>query len=280
MSKVFVAAGHGGADPGAVSGYGIERNIAEPVVDKAFELCASQNTNGRQLVKVPHAYGLDQAIDFINAGITNAGSDLCMEVHLNSNVGTAGTGTETYYGNVTLATEVHQEVVKVLGLRDRGIKDGNVFKFNNSTNCASCLVELGFVNNSTDVNAILDRGGLALAKGIIRACGGVYVDKPVTPPVTPPPTPNPLEAKVAELNAKIVTLNTQISNLNNTVTSNTKTINNLQADLNALQTTNNDLSSKLLACESKPVPECPECPKQPQTVGEWFNGLIKAIFKK
>lgn len=184
MPKLFIAAGHGGTDPGAVSSSNIERDIAIAVVDKAFQLCLAQNKNGFELVKVPHALGLVDGIHWINANITNVNTDECVEVHLNSNAGTAGTGTETYYGMPDLATEVHQEVVKVLGLRDRGVKDGNIFMFNNSTNCMSCLVELGFINNPTDAVAVIQRGGLALAKGMIRACNSTW-----TEPVVPPPAP-------------------------------------------------------------------------------------------
>lgn len=180
MAKIFIAAGHGGTDPGATSSVGIERDIAEATVDKAIQLCVGQDLKGNTIVKVPHVYGLIQEINYINANITDANHDLCAEVHLNSNAGTPGTGTETYHGNVTLATEMHQEIVKVLGLADRGLKDGNQFMFNNSTNCASCLIELGFVNNQVDVSAIIDRGGWALAKAIVRACGGTYYEKVIT----------------------------------------------------------------------------------------------------
>lgn len=208
MSKFFIAAGHGGTDPGAVSGNNIERNIAEATVDAAIKLCASQDKKGRELIVVPHALAFYDSINWINANITDVNNDMCMEVHLNSNAGDAGTGTETYHGYVSLATEVHEEVVKVLGLRDRGIKDGNQFAFNNSTKCGSCLIELGFVNNPTDVQAIIARGALALAKGIMRACNSTYVD-PVIPPVV-----NPLQATVDKLTKDLATANKTISTLN------------------------------------------------------------------
>jgi N-acetylmuramoyl-L-alanine amidase len=188
MSKLFVAAGHAmpNVDPGAVSPFGKESAIAIAVVDQAVALCAGQNKNGREIVKVPHEYNLDRTISFINSNSVDTGHDLAIEVHLNSNAGTAGTGTETYYGLPDLANEVNEEVVKVLGLRNRGVKDGNMFWFNNGIACGTCLVELGFVNNGTDVDAIIARGGLALAKAMIRACGGTFVDK-TPPPVVKPP---------------------------------------------------------------------------------------------
>lgn len=187
MPKLFISAGHGGTDPGAITSPNIERDIAIAVVDKAFDLCLSQNKNGFELVKVPHELGLVDGIHWINARITDLRHDECVEVHLNSNAGTPGTGTETYYGNIELATEINTKVVEVLGLRNRGVKDGNQFMFNNSTKCMSCLVELGFINNPTDAIAVIQRGGLALAKGMIEACNSTWTDQIVTPPVVTPP---------------------------------------------------------------------------------------------
>lgn len=194
MSKVFICAGHGGSDPGAVSGSRIERDIAIGLVDGAVALLAGQNKMGREIVKVPHDLKLAEGVAWINRTSTDHRHDLCIEVHLNSNAGTPGTGTETYFGLPQLANEVHQEIVKVLGLRDRGVKDGNRFYFNNYTVPASCLVEMGFINNPTDAQRVVAVGSLALAKGILRACGGTWHEKTTEPPVAPPvppTTPNP-----------------------------------------------------------------------------------------
>lgn len=198
MPKLFIAAGHGNIDSGAVSEYGIERDIAIAVVDKAFELCVGQDVNGRELVKVPNELGLEGEINWINDCMTDANNDMCAEVHLNSNGGNPGTGVETYYGFEQLAQEMNEEIVNVLGLRNRGVKEWNGLMFNNSTNCGSCLIELGFINNPVDANAIITKGGLALAKAMVRACNGTWSDpKPpvvVAPPIiiTPPTPPAPV----------------------------------------------------------------------------------------
>ena len=187
MPKLFIAAGHSYTDPGATSQFGNERDIVIPTITQAINLCKTQSINA-EIVRVPDELDLDGAIAYINARC-NPATDLCLEVHLNSNAGAPGTGTETYPGFVQLAEEIHQEVVKVLGLRDRGIKPGDWLKFNNSTNCASSLLEMGFVNNWEDVSVIKDRGGLALAKAMVRACNSQWVDikPPVTPPIVIPP---------------------------------------------------------------------------------------------
>ena len=85
---------------------------------------------------------------------------------MNSNSGTPGSGTETYYGNKPMAISIQKKLVEVLGLPDRGVKDGTNLKFNNSTNPASCLVELGFINNPNDLEIVLQKGTMALVKAI------------------------------------------------------------------------------------------------------------------
>jgi len=191
--KLFIAVGHSLTDPGAVSQFGNERDILIPLLTDALNICKTQNIKD-EIVRVPDALDLDGAIAYINSRC-NVANDLAVEIHLNSNAGTPGTGTETYHGFVLLAKEIHEEVVKVLKLRDRGLKEGNWLKFNNAVKCASCLLEMGFVNNGNDVAVIKERGALALAKGITRACNTQWVDvkppeppKPVEPPV---PTPEP-----------------------------------------------------------------------------------------
>jgi hypothetical protein len=181
--KLYIAVGHSLTDPGAVSQFGNERDILIPLLTDALNICKTQNIKD-EIVRVPDALDLDGAIAYINSRC-NVANDLAVEIHLNSNAGTPGTGTETYHGFVLLAKEIHEEVVKVLKLRDRGLKEGNWLKFNNAVKCASCLLEMGFVNNGNDVAVIKERGALALAKGITRACNTQWVD--VKPPVIEPP---------------------------------------------------------------------------------------------
>ena len=189
MAKFFLAAGHGwradgSTDPGAVSGSRIERDIAISLVDQAVAILKGQDTKGREIVVINHR--LVDAVPSINQLSTDNAHDLACELHLNSNAGAPGTGIETYYGLPALATEMNNAIVAELGLANRGVKDGNWLYFNNSTKCASCLVEIGFINNDNDMAKVLAKGGLAIAKAVLVACGSTY-KAPVV--VTPPPTP-------------------------------------------------------------------------------------------
>jgi len=194
MRKIFIAAGHGWLDPGACVGPVTERDENIKIVDEALKLLEKQNLPDTEVVLVPHKYGLNDEVRFINKASDNPGHDLCLELHLNSNVGQPGTGTETYWGHKELAGEIHNEVVKVLGLRDRGLKDGRRFYFNNTTTPASCILEMGFLNNPDDLAKVRSKGGLALARAVCVASGGVWQDPHVSP--SPPSVPFAVRAAI------------------------------------------------------------------------------------
>jgi len=187
MRKFFIAAGHGWLDPGACFGNVTERDEVIEIVDEAVKLLAGQVLPETEIVVVPHKYDLNDEVRFINESSNNPGHDLCLELHLNSNVGTPGTGTETYFGHTELTNQIHNQVVEVLGLRDRGIKDGRKFYFNAATIPASCILEMGFLNNPEDLARVRSLGGLALARAVCVAAGGVWAgtQAPSAPPSVP-----------------------------------------------------------------------------------------------
>jgi hypothetical protein len=192
MSKIFIAAGHGGNDVGAVSNV-YERDIAISVVDKAKEIIEKTGQNlGKTLAIVPHNLALRDEVAWINSNLQDEFKDVAINVHLNSNSGTPGTGTETWYGLKDLAIEVNEEVVKVLGLKNRGIKFSDQLYFNNVVKCGSVILELGFINNENDRRVVTELGGLALAKAIVRASNGTWRDAVVNPPIVPTPVPEQL----------------------------------------------------------------------------------------
>ncbi|KKL96309.1 hypothetical protein LCGC14_1845800, partial [marine sediment metagenome] len=167
----FLASGHGGNDPGAVSDGYTERDFVESVIDKAVEILRGESLHETDLVVLDHEKKLIGNVKYINENSNNPGHDLALEVHVNSNVGLPGTGTETYFGHVEFATEIQEEVVRKLRLKDRGIKPGNHLAFNREVKCASAILELGFVNNPVDRERITQVGAEALVAGILRATG-------------------------------------------------------------------------------------------------------------
>jgi N-acetylmuramoyl-L-alanine amidase len=103
------------------------------------------------------------------------GSSAFISLHMNAGPATA-TGTETftaYSKDLPLAQIVHQAALEAFGLRDRGIKDehlsprGNLLVLHNVKQLKKgfqltpyampgCLLEVGFISNKSDLEAILD----------------------------------------------------------------------------------------------------------------------------
>jgi N-acetylmuramoyl-L-alanine amidase len=177
--KIFIAAGHGGTDSGAVANGTTEREEAIKVVDGAVQLLRSIIQPSQNLILVPHNLALGETVPFINQQSAN---DICLELHFNSNAGVPGTGTETYYGLPLLASKVQQGIAGVLGLTNRGTKDGNQFYFNNSTKPGSALVEIGFINNPVDLQKVRELGARALAKGVADYLGLTLPSAPLPQP--------------------------------------------------------------------------------------------------
>lgn len=183
MRQFFIAAGHGGDDPGAAANDTTEREENIRVVDQAIEFAKPFIPEGTQLCLVPHDLAVVETVAWINGRSRNPGHDLALELHHNSNVGTPGTGTEVWFGNYEFAKEVKDEVVKFLDLTDRGLKASEFLYFNRNTTMASCIVELGFLNNSDDLEVSRKKGGEALGRAIVFAAGGEVIRQ--VPPETP-----------------------------------------------------------------------------------------------
>ena len=195
--KIFIAAGHGADDPGAVGSGTNERDETIKIVNGVPPILAKIAPSTAEIVVVPNDLKLEGEVSYINSNYTNLSEDICLEVHLNSNAGDPGTGTETYYGYQPLAETMQKVMVQILGLPNRLVKAGNQFYFNKMTKPASAILELGFINNAADLVRVQQRGADAVALGIAEYFGW---SKTVTVPVTP--TAIDWEAKYKDTVAK------------------------------------------------------------------------------
>lgn len=176
MSKVFLSAGHGGSDPGAV-GFGMKEkdinlNIMLACLDELVKhgvtvVCSrtkDENDPVGSEVREANASGADVAVSFH----TNAGG---------------GNGSESYYWTndlkgQKLATLCEKHATSI-GQNSRGIKSGNHLYFIKNTNMTAVLCECAFIDNDTD-NDIIDTTaeqrafGVAYAKAILEYLGINY----------------------------------------------------------------------------------------------------------
>lgn len=179
MPKVFLSAGHGGTDPGAVALGLTEKNVNlqmllacnEVLIRHGVSVVCSrtkdENDPWREEVKEANASGCDIAVSFHN----NAGG---------------GDGFEAYYWKscedgkrLAALCEKH---AKALGQNSRGLKSGNHLGFVNSTSMPAVLLETFFLDNDKD-NDIADTTaeqrafGVAYAKAILEYFGIAYKEE-------------------------------------------------------------------------------------------------------
>ena len=176
MVKVFLSAGHGGSDPGAVAYSMKEKDINLQV------LLACKAELERHGVKVSTSRTKDEN-DPVGEEVREAnvsGADIAVSFHVNAG---KGDGFEAFYYT---SSEVGKELatlaekhVKALGQNSRGIKSGNHLQFIKNTTMPAVLMESFFIDNDTDNNigdtvAEQKKFGVAYAKAILEHIGIAY----------------------------------------------------------------------------------------------------------
>ena len=155
--KVFIDAGHGGTDPGAVGNGLKEKDIVLSIATKLGALL-----NGRG-ISIKYSRTTDTYLSLEErARLANAwGADLFVSIHANSATSsvrgtecythpTANTATKTLSGNVSRA------IANKFGISNRGHKEAN-FAVLRLSNMPSILVETAFISNSSDANLLNTR---------------------------------------------------------------------------------------------------------------------------
>jgi len=158
MCKIAVFAGHGGNDPGAVTGNRKEKDFNLEVSNQVTTLLR----NWGYTVINNRTTDVDRNITK-DANLANENKvDALVEIHLNSNNGNPGTGTEAFVSvrNIGKSRQLATEILKrisSLGFVNRGVKTAvslngtDAFGILRLTNMPAVLVELAFINNSADM---------------------------------------------------------------------------------------------------------------------------------
>lgn len=173
--KVFLSAGHGGSDPGAVA-YGLKEE------DTNLQILLSCKAElERHGVKVV-ASRLKDENDPVQDEVREAnasGADIAVSFHTNAG---RGDGSETFYykgnANGKRLAELCEKHTKLIGQNSRGVKTNDLM-FTRETNMTAVLCECAFIDNDTD-NDIIDtiaeqkKFGVAYAKAILEYLGIAY----------------------------------------------------------------------------------------------------------
>ena len=181
MPKVFLSAGHGGSDPGAVANGLYEKSInlntmiacREVLVKHGVDVVCSRTTD----VDDP----VSQEVKEANA----SGADIAVSFHANAG---GGDGFEAfYYGSSDKGKKLAsllEKHVKAFGQNSRGLKVGNHLYFIKNTKMTAVLVESFFVDSVDrkigDTTAEQKAFGVTYAKAILEYLGITYNKKAPT----------------------------------------------------------------------------------------------------
>lgn len=179
---IVIDAGHGGYDSGAIGPSGIEeKNITLQIALKLGNLLQSQGykviyTRTSDNVLWPSNVKLDLRTRTKIANDSN--TNYFISIHNNDSKITSSNGTQTffYYNSAKgkyLANSVQNELIKSVGLQNRGIAPANYYVLGH-TSAVSILTELAFISNPKEENILnntvyQNKFANALDVGIVNA---------------------------------------------------------------------------------------------------------------
>lgn len=171
---VTIDPGHGGRDPGAVGIGGMEEE--DIVLDVSQQVARILEQQGVQVVMTRNSdveIDLEPRVQIAE----RANATVFVSIHANalSMSRPDVNGIETFYASAEgarLGRVIHDNMVPVSGMRDRGLKSARFYVIRN-TSMPAVLLELGFVTGAEDAPRLADpewrsRMSTAIARGILQ----------------------------------------------------------------------------------------------------------------
>lgn len=190
MAKVYLDAGHGGTDPGAV------KYVREKDVNLVMAIaCRDELERHGVEVKMSRISDKNTTISTMASEANSWSADLVVSIHNNAGGGDGFEAYHSYLGGKgkILAQNIEAEVKKI-GQNSRGLKikknasGTDYYGMIRLTKAPAVICEGAFVDNATDVKIIdtveeQKAFGVAYAKGILKTLGIDYKEpvKPVAP---------------------------------------------------------------------------------------------------
>ncbi len=154
--KIFLNAGHGGNDPGAVGKSGLkEKDVAARVVKILEERLV---LNGYPVQTYQEKYRYTE----VSKEENKSGATLFISIHCNSAANPNAYGTEVLYYPTSnkgkeLAQILQKELTKSTGLYNRGIKPRGDLHVLKSTKAPAILAELAFISNVNEEKLLKEK---------------------------------------------------------------------------------------------------------------------------
>ncbi|MBN1288562.1 MAG: N-acetylmuramoyl-L-alanine amidase [Actinobacteria bacterium] len=154
-AKVCIDPGHGGNEPGAIQNGVQEKDVNLAIALKAKPLLQQLGYEVVMTRETDIDVSLEGRCQIANRNCVDA----FVSIHNNAYL-TTSEGTETYcYFNSEegrrLATDVHSNVIKRIGLTDRGVKEADFYVLRN-TDMPSALLEGAFLTNPEEARLLTD----------------------------------------------------------------------------------------------------------------------------
>lgn len=210
MPKIAVFAGHGGSDFGAVANGVYEKNLNLAISNATSDILRRM---GYEVIN-NRTTDVERNITRDAEMANREGADALVEIHMNSNEGTPGTGTEVFYqvrdtGKGRELADAILANMEALGFYNRGAKVNvnaagqDTFGILRLTNMPAVLLETAFINNPLDLQRL---NVLEVADAVAEAVAKVFpLNAPPVipgPPVEPVPPSTVIRSIQATLNSR------------------------------------------------------------------------------
>lgn len=173
MVKIYIDPGHGGTDPGAVGNGLREKDLTLQIATRIKDILAGYKNVSIKMSRTGDTYpSLSARTNEANAW----GADFFLSVHINAGSGqgyedfiytSSSKDTKTYQDNI------HAEIMKLIDMKDRGQKNGNLHVLRESK-MPAILTENGFIDNASDAfqlkkSAFIEAVAQGHVNGIVKS---------------------------------------------------------------------------------------------------------------
>jgi N-acetylmuramoyl-L-alanine amidase len=178
MLKFYLDPGHGGTDPGATGNGLQEKNLTLDIALRIRDLLVNNYNNVS--VRMSRTTDIYRSLADRTSDANAWGANYYLSIHINAFNGTAS-GYEDFIHDSLSDTSLtanyqnilHEEIIKVNELNDRGKKKAN-FHVLRETNMPAILSENGFIDNASDAAKLKDpnwrqRVAQGHVNGLVRA---------------------------------------------------------------------------------------------------------------
>jgi N-acetylmuramoyl-L-alanine amidase len=157
--KIVIDPGHGGKDPGATGNSGMEEKVYTLSLSKKIYALLKQEPMFEPYMTRTD----DTSVALLDRA--KLANDLkvsaLISIHANLFKDPQVTGTETYYysdNSIKLAQVIHDQVLKAMGFKDRGVRK-NQLKVLSHSNMPAILLETGYITNKNQEAAMVSKEG-------------------------------------------------------------------------------------------------------------------------